>query len=251
MANTTTQAASDATSPPPSNPTPLRSTGTQSTRLCSACNKPGLYICSLCRNARYCSRECQEKDFGLHKLLCKSFAELGPRPGPKCFRGIFFPADDIRPRFVWNEYHDGNLSVTIKPESYVAEEGLGHYEIEKNRTLKRMLGYRIGVWYDEGSFLHLPPNFSLEDLVGRSVAFKLRGPFLAHGYQHLGEEGDELGQDAIPLDLDTAALANLKDGLKKWVGGRNLETFPDWDDEYECWERPRPGGSTGMNGSRN
>jgi len=46
----------------------------ESTEACSACGGPGkptLLICSRCKTARYCSTECQRKDWKNHKSMCK------------------------------------------------------------------------------------------------------------------------------------------------------------------------------------
>ncbi len=183
-------------------------------------------------------------------MLCKSFAELGPRPGPKYFRGIFFPNEEIWPYFVWNEYLDPKFSNTIQLKEHLVGGPLGHTQFDRNRTLKRMLGYRIGVWHQDLS-VRLAPNLSLTSLLGPKIAWSLRGPFLAHGYQHLDETGDGLGGGTTPFDLDTSALVHLQDYLNKWVRVKEGEWFPDWDDEFECWERPHPGTRNTVDASGN
>ena len=49
-------------------------------KLCSHCKKPGagdLKSCAKCRTAKYCSRECQSKDWGAkHKVQCKEIKRL-------------------------------------------------------------------------------------------------------------------------------------------------------------------------------
>ena len=35
---------------------------------CDVCNKPGMFECQNCREAVYCSRECQKKDWEEHRL---------------------------------------------------------------------------------------------------------------------------------------------------------------------------------------
>ena len=43
---------------------------TKTTEVCHVCTKPGDKICGKCKNARYCSLECQKKDWATHKLSC-------------------------------------------------------------------------------------------------------------------------------------------------------------------------------------
>jgi hypothetical protein len=69
--------------------------------LCIACNNPGTKRCGGCGNARYCSEECQKRDWKQHKAICQSFATLPPRPSPQHYRAILFPVDEDKPRFKW------------------------------------------------------------------------------------------------------------------------------------------------------
>lgn len=47
-------------------------------RCCSSCSKAtgDLKLCSGCQGAYYCSRDCQAKDFKVHKKACKAAAAL-------------------------------------------------------------------------------------------------------------------------------------------------------------------------------
>ncbi|PNH08395.1 hypothetical protein TSOC_000004 [Tetrabaena socialis] len=49
-------------------------------RQCGSCGKPNTIACSLkvctkCRSAWYCDRECQKKDFARHKKECAGLAQ--------------------------------------------------------------------------------------------------------------------------------------------------------------------------------
>ena len=70
--------------------------------LCAMCNNPGS-LCAQCHGIRYCSKACQEVDWPLHKLLCKSFNSFpsSKRPTPKFQRCIWFPEKGPQPRWVW------------------------------------------------------------------------------------------------------------------------------------------------------
>lgn len=40
---------------------------------CNACNNDGINKCSKCKTTFYCSKECQIKDFKMHKKVCKMY----------------------------------------------------------------------------------------------------------------------------------------------------------------------------------
>lgn len=71
---------------------------------CIICNDYGARYCSQCRSAAYCSVECQQTDFRLHRLVCESFAIISKkRPSPNHRLAIHFPAESIfvEPECVW------------------------------------------------------------------------------------------------------------------------------------------------------
>ncbi|KAI1077937.1 hypothetical protein F5B20DRAFT_592371 [Whalleya microplaca] len=77
---------------------------------CTYCDEPGKNICGQCRTARYCSRGCQAKDWPVHKLLCDTLVEFKNknRPTPNHVRGIMFPAEESKPKYVWVEQFEEN-----------------------------------------------------------------------------------------------------------------------------------------------
>jgi hypothetical protein len=69
-------------------------------RICPICSENGLRACSVCKVVSYCSIECQQTDWPVHRLLCKFQTELQP-PTERHRRGILFPVDLKSPQFVW------------------------------------------------------------------------------------------------------------------------------------------------------
>lgn len=52
--------------------------------LCVNCHRPGANsLCGGCRKVRYCSRDCQNAHFKIHKTLCKLRKEAAPAPLPR------------------------------------------------------------------------------------------------------------------------------------------------------------------------
>ncbi|TGJ82945.1 hypothetical protein E0Z10_g5820 [Xylaria hypoxylon] len=76
-------------------------------RRCTYCEEKGSYTCNGCEFARYCSRECQTKDWPIHGLLCSNLSQT-TRPSINHVRAILFAADEMKPRFIWIEQFSEN-----------------------------------------------------------------------------------------------------------------------------------------------
>ena len=70
---------------------------------CLMCARQGNKHCARCKDAVYCSLDCQRLDWKNHKLLCTSWADFGTPPTPQSRRGLLFPGGDELPRFIWLE----------------------------------------------------------------------------------------------------------------------------------------------------
>ncbi|KAI1118697.1 hypothetical protein F5Y14DRAFT_399420 [Nemania sp. NC0429] len=71
---------------------------------CTSCEKQGEYTCRGCQYARYCSEECQNKDWPVHQLLCNDLSGM-PRPSNNHYAAILFPAQEAKPRLIWIEQY--------------------------------------------------------------------------------------------------------------------------------------------------
>ncbi|KAI4713823.1 hypothetical protein J4E89_001271 [Alternaria sp. Ai002NY15] len=152
----------------------------------------------------------EKKDWKMHKMLCKSFAGLEPRPGAAFFRGLLFPGDEPLPRFVWIEYTNVKDFASISCEPFLGRNMLNHIS-HTWPTLKRIPSHRVGIYYHDNYMNeNLPTTPSLTKWLGQAAGNYFRGPFLAHGYENGIELDDEFESgEGGPCDLDTSALATL------------------------------------------
>ncbi|WQF90444.1 Putative Zinc finger, MYND-type [Colletotrichum destructivum] len=58
-------------------------------------------LCTECQSTAYCSVECQQTDWRPHRLLCKQFRRMGPRPSPSHHLVVYFPMEVDRPTLAW------------------------------------------------------------------------------------------------------------------------------------------------------
>ncbi|KAF2660386.1 hypothetical protein K491DRAFT_711878 [Lophiostoma macrostomum CBS 122681] len=206
-----------------------------SQRLCVMCNEPGIKRCTGCRNAQYCSTECQQRDWTLHKLLCEQFADfLEGRPSEAHYRAIVFPVDasDAKPRFMWLKT-DSHAKYGIASDQMTqilggqVPDASGFYD--NNHSAKRSLGYTLQLIHcqdvlDNG----MPANATLDKL---KVARKgiMKGPFVAHGVQGVVQYGHM--HRHVPeknfCDLDTTVLRAIVDWMRKY--GMMRYTMPPLD----------------------
>ncbi|MCJ1379983.1 hypothetical protein MMC17_003086 [Xylographa soralifera] len=65
------------------------------------CNSQNSKVCASGSSAAYCSVECQQTDWPLHKVLCKAIKSVATRPDAAHKLGILFPENAKTPQLVW------------------------------------------------------------------------------------------------------------------------------------------------------
>lgn len=76
---------------------------------CCQCRQPrnsqSSILCGVCFNAGYCSKDHELADWRVHSIICSSFVNLPPRPGPLFKTALIFPHDQS-PSFVYLRWDD-------------------------------------------------------------------------------------------------------------------------------------------------
>lgn len=121
---------------------------------CVMCNKTPAKRCERCASCWYCSKECQKRDWPIHKLLCKVFSELSTRPSPGHKRALYFPVIESKPRLIWipskREVDDYTKEPyeTIDLDTYLGSDKpiLEEMFVERNPVRHRNLGSGFSGW---------------------------------------------------------------------------------------------------------
>ncbi|KAF4637524.1 hypothetical protein G7Y89_g567 [Cudoniella acicularis] len=115
---------------------------------CTACNDPASRTCATCRDAKYCSPECQRTDWKTHKLICRALEDLDKPPSPLRHRAILLLADSTKPKFVWVKY-DFDEETGEAPEDIGKTLGghVGLKDFDYNPVRDRQLPHELMAYF--------------------------------------------------------------------------------------------------------
>jgi hypothetical protein len=102
---------------------------------CTFCGKPNAKsICAKCHFVNYCSKDCQTKDWKIHKLICDPIP--AKTKSTNSVYGINLPEKSAKACLVevpLKRVHDEEGSfLTFEKEKYFGKELLGHYSLPMN-----------------------------------------------------------------------------------------------------------------------
>ena len=80
---------------------------------CPRCEDKATRACGGCQSISYCSNECQQTDWPVHKVLCKSFKDYAERPSADKCRVVAFLPGEAKPRFMWATLVDKGTWMTF------------------------------------------------------------------------------------------------------------------------------------------
>jgi hypothetical protein len=222
----------------------------QADNLCAMCDQPGVNACSGCHSIRYCSPLCQETDWPLHKLICKTYKDFSDTSRPPTFfnvykRAIYFSEFGDRPRFVWMRYHgpdaQGRVIVDMSCISPNCRDLQHVNELTENMVLRRQLNRCISIagraWplasenmdhagKENKSLLKIDKELS-QWIHGPFIAMGCNGPFLPNGTPNKVPWHDQV------YDLEPIDLRHIIDRMRGeyWRSGREFKIYEDGSEE--------------------
>lgn len=181
--------------------------------------------CGSCNSSTYCSAECQKLDWPVHKILCRQFRDLGTPPAGLFRRGIFFPVDQKKPKFVWVPYTvRSEPNEDIDAAAFVPDRDrvTAFQTIDYNKVCSQRLSLIIG---SRSNFDGSPVNIYIDEVTKGIRKSNWRGPVVILKKKGSGYEDVDMVdfRDAVDY-FQTAVFPTCIDPrlrealLKNWDG---------------------------------
>ena len=215
---------------------------------CAICGEPAPKLCKSCNSSRYCSPECQQADWPVHKVLCKATGKMAERPSRKHKRGILFDPKSDLARFEWVKYFtygtddeqlaDLGAKITGERGEGVDKEStdddrpyqfpvlgphlgpdLHRYSrfVQKNAFRNRPLVNTLEISYRDTFMVDgSSPNKALLRVTAGELGRQWRGPILVMRKQGVKE------RSPIYEDLEAADFRDIVDYFIWFTGGESM-----------------------------
>lgn len=209
----------DATATPtPTSRTTTTMSDASAGQSCTICDKENAKYCARCKSTSYCSKECQKKDWVIHKLLCATFCDFdnSKRPSEDHYRAVLFDPSKAKPEFIWLlcKWHDDDMEDRFQlPESKIVighDVAPAHVPVQYNQRLERRLLKTIFFTYRDTFLIDgSRPNNSIAAITSTQPGgyHDWRGPVVAYA-----KDGDELDPPAC-RDFDMVDFRHAADYL--------------------------------------
>ncbi|KAI1614905.1 hypothetical protein EDD37DRAFT_403190 [Exophiala viscosa] len=177
------------------------------------CPRRGTKVCAKCKDARYCSTDCQKVDWKQHKILCPTFNQE-TKPDAFHRRGLFYPGGEQKARYVWMEVwteHEGDAFWDCSDFGPYLGGGFGGHglfsdpnPIQAREVTRDDTEAGLEFWHMDLNVME-PPNLGLRACTrGQACAPNFRGPILVTRKVELGD-CMEKSVDVDSRDARTAA----------------------------------------------
>jgi hypothetical protein len=180
---------------------------------CPRCEEKATRVCGGCQNIMYCSPECQQTDWPVHKSLCKDFKDFEERPSANKCRVVAFLPGEAKPRFMWATVVDKGDWMTFDaqelfPTSQMYESKI---TIRNNAWTDTYLDYQLDVYFTKRAIDCYPAinqtvNNAAGGLIPTTAEYNFHGPVFAFCGRLLGRsEWDNEIVQAHDMDMRTYA----------------------------------------------
>jgi hypothetical protein len=123
---------------------------------------------------KYCSQQCLQRDSPQYDMLCSTFKDFQVRPSDKHYRAIYFPPNELRPRFIWllKTGERGGQSIDLDDiKRYVSGSPYDDIVVDSHLGLGRAFKNMMIVEHDNNMFGNRqPPNRCLLGMIGPRAA---------------------------------------------------------------------------------
>jgi hypothetical protein len=190
------------------------------------CKAEGTKHCGECKDALYCSAECQISDRSVHKLLCKEFKNFAVRPQEDMVRAILFPEKEVQPKFVWVKYEDTGYHQTSESYKHLGVHSNSDVErqtflanIMQNTNLHHALEISHRFEFLTPS-LGLTKNRCLFKATKQKMPHDWRGPILVHRMTEKGDKGkyQDMGMQDLRDTVDCFEAYGNENLREAWNG---------------------------------
>jgi hypothetical protein len=111
-----------------------------------------------------------QRDSEQHNTLCSTFQDFQQRPSEDHYRSIYFPPNQLRPRFIWlriNRDRGGQRVDNDHLARYVSGRPSGKLTVEMRHGLNREFKNFMVIEHDDDMFANgQPPNQCLLRMIG-------------------------------------------------------------------------------------
>lgn len=174
---------------------------------CPRCTDKTHKICTACKSIAYCSLECQEADWPLHKILCSKFKDFSDdqRPRDDMRRVVVFHPDEDSPRLMWAPVvsPDGyevlasdSVAITDPNGDQVKCQDLRLMRLLTNDRTGKELPHPIHMLVDD----HSVGNYTCENRAVPVATERMRrylwlGPLIAYSSKYFPENDPDEGEN--------------------------------------------------------